>query len=73
MNGVTVTYARAFRDGVLTMPFAAGEDSETKLMMPDSVNSEYNNLDVLKTNIYICINKKRLYLPRKADGLYRRS
>ena len=46
MNGVTVTYARAFRDGVLTMPFAAGEDSETKLMMPNSVNSEYNNLDV---------------------------
>ena len=46
MNGVTVTYARAFRDGVLAMPFSAGEDSETKLMMPDSVNSEYNNLDV---------------------------
>lgn len=46
MNGVTVTYARAFRDGVLTMPFAVGEDSETKHMMPDSVNSEYNNLDV---------------------------
>jgi hypothetical protein len=46
MNGVTVTYARAFRDGMLTMTFAAGEDSETKLMMPDSVNSEYNNLDV---------------------------
>lgn len=46
MNGVTVTYARAFRDGVLTMTFAAGDDSETKHMMPDSVNSEYNNLDV---------------------------
>lgn len=46
MNGVTVTYARAFRDGVLTMTFAAGEDSETKHMMPDTVNSEYNNLDV---------------------------
>ena len=46
MNGVTVTYARACRDGVLTMTFAAGDDSETKQMMPDSVNSEYNNLDV---------------------------
>lgn len=46
MNDVTVTYARAFRDGMLTMTFAAGEDSETKHMMPDSVNSEYNNLDV---------------------------
>lgn len=46
MHGVTVTYARACRDGVLTMTFAAGEDSETKHMMPDSVNSEYNNLDV---------------------------
>lgn len=46
MNGVTVTYARAFRDGVLTMTFAAGENSETKHMMSDSVNSEYNNLDV---------------------------
>lgn len=29
MNGVTVTYACACRDGVLTMPFAAGENSET--------------------------------------------
>lgn len=29
MNGVTVTYARAFRDGVLTMTLAAGDDSET--------------------------------------------
>lgn len=29
MNGVTVTYARACRDGVLTMTFAAGDDSET--------------------------------------------
>lgn len=46
MNDVTVTYACAFRDGVMTMPFAAGEDSETKHMMADSVNSEYNNLDV---------------------------
>lgn len=46
MNGVIVTYACACRDGMLTMPFAAGEDCETKHMMPDSVNSEYNNLDV---------------------------
>lgn len=46
MQGVTVTYVCASRDGVLTMTFAAGEDSETKLMMPDTVNSEYNNLDV---------------------------
>ena len=46
MHCVTVTHVCAFRDGVLTMPFAAGEDSETKHMMPDSVNSEYNNLDV---------------------------
>lgn len=29
MNDVTVTYARACRDGMLTMPFAAGDDSET--------------------------------------------
>lgn len=46
MNDVTVTHVCAFRDGVLTMTFAAGENSETKHMMPDSVNSEYNNLDV---------------------------
>lgn len=29
MNDVTVTHVCAFRDGVLTMPFAAGENSET--------------------------------------------
>ena len=29
MNGVTVTYVCACRNGVLTMTFAEGDDSET--------------------------------------------